>query len=80
MQTDEIYTSLNELFNDVFLREDIALAPSTTAKDVEGWDSFKMIEIIMAVQEKFGIKVSTKELDGLKNVGDLVAVISKRKS
>jgi acyl carrier protein len=48
----------------------------TTAKDVPGWDSMKQVMILMAVEEKFEIQLSTREMDRLKNVGDLVAAIA----
>ena len=48
------------------------------AKDVPGWDSFKQIDIILAVEEKYRIKLNTRELDSLQNVGDLVRVIAAR--
>jgi len=76
MATDvEAYEGLAEIFSDVFMRDDIALKPELTAKDVDGWDSFKQIEIIMAVEEKFGVKFHTRDLDAMKNVGDLVRLI-----
>jgi acyl carrier protein len=71
-----IYGALTEIFQDVFMRGDLALKPELTAKDVAGWDSFKQIEIVLAAEEKFGIKFSTRELDSLRNVGDLVRVIA----
>jgi acyl carrier protein len=43
--------------------------------EVEGWDSFKMIEIVMAIESKFGIKIKSQQLDSLEKVGDLVALI-----
>jgi acyl carrier protein len=49
----EIYAFLTETFHDVFMRDDIVLGPATTAKDVEGWDSFKQIEIVLATEERF---------------------------
>ena len=67
----EIYAALTDIFHEVFMRDDIVLAPAMTAKDVDGWDSYKQIEILMAVEEKYGIKFRTKELDSLANVGDL---------
>ena len=73
-----IYGALTEIFQDVFMRGDLALKPELTAKDVAGWDSFKQIEIVLAAEEKFGIKFSTRELDSLRNVGDLVRAISAR--
>jgi acyl carrier protein len=71
----EIYDALNGIFREVFLRDDIVLAPQMTAKDVQGWDSFKQIEILLALEEKYGIKFRTKELDGLANVGDLARTV-----
>jgi acyl carrier protein len=71
----ELYGQLTEIFHDVFMRDDFALKPELTAKDVQGWDSFKQIEIIIAVEEKYGIKFHTRELDSLHNVGDLARVV-----
>ncbi|HUN38894.1 MAG TPA: acyl carrier protein [Acetobacteraceae bacterium] len=74
----EIYGGLTEIFHDVFMRDDMVLKPELSAKDVKGWDSFKQIEIIMATEEKYGIKFTTRELDSLQNVGDLVRVVTAK--
>jgi len=66
------------IFHDVFMRDDIKLTPTMTAKDVEGWDSFKQIEIILAVEGRYHIKFNTRELDSLLSVGDLVRVIASK--
>jgi len=73
-----IYAALTEIFNDVFMRDDMALSPALTAKDVPGWDSFKQIEIMVSVEERFNIKLNTREIDGLKCVGDLATVIASK--
>ena len=73
-----IYEDLTEIFNDVFMRDDMQLTPGLSAKDVKGWDSFKQIEIMVSVEERFGIKLNTREIDALKNVGDLAEVIGKK--
>ena len=71
----ESIAALTEIFHDVFMRDDLVLTAELNAKDVAGWDSFKQIEIIMATEERFGIKMSTREIDSLQNVGDLVRVV-----
>ncbi len=73
-----IYAALTEIFNDVFMRSDMVLTPALSARDVQGWDSFKQIEIMVSTEERFGIKLNTREIDGLKSVGDLVDVIAKK--
>jgi acyl carrier protein len=74
----EIYRDLTKVFADVFVRDDIVLSAALTAKDVKGWDSFKQIEIIMASEEKWGIKFNTRELDALRCVGDLAKMVETK--
>ena len=45
---DEIYAGLTTIFHDVLLRDDLVLTPTLSADQVEGWDSFRMIDIILA--------------------------------
>jgi acyl carrier protein len=79
MPTDaDIYSALTEIFRDVFMRDDMTLRPELSAINVEGWDSFKQIEIIMATEEQFAFKMTTQEIDSLQSVGDLVRVVEGR--
>ncbi len=80
MTDGEIYEQLTEIIRDVLMNFDLVLRPDLTANEVEGWNSYKMIEIIVAVESHFGLKVKSKELDNLENVGDLVTLIRNAKS
>jgi acyl carrier protein len=74
----KIYGDLTTIFHDVFMRDDIKLSPELNAKGVQGWDSFKQIEIIMACEEKWSIKFNTRELDALRSVGDLAKMVATK--
>jgi acyl carrier protein len=78
MSEAEIYSALSDIFGQVFKRRDIALRPDLTAADVPGWDSFRHIDIIMAAEERFRIILDTQDIDGMKNLGDLVKIVSAR--
>lgn len=80
MTDAEIYEQLTEIIRDVLMDFDLVLRPDLTAKEVDGWDSYKMIEILVAVESHFGMKVKSKEFDDMENVGDLVKLIRKAKS
>lgn len=73
-----IYAALTEIFNDVFMTDDMKLTPELSARDVAGWDSFKQIEIMVSIEERFKIKLNTREIDGLKNVGDLASIVAQK--
>ena len=74
----EIYGAVTEIFHDVFKRDDLVVKAELSAADVPGWDSFKQIEIIVATEERFGMKFTTRELDSLQNVGDMVRVVAAK--
>ncbi len=75
MTEAEVYPKLTAILREVFDRDDIEATPTLAADQVEGWDSFKQVEILIAVQEEFSLKFSSRELDSLKNVGDLVSIV-----
>ena len=77
MNKEAIYSDLTQIFHEVFDNESLVLTPQMTAADVEGWDSFKQVEILIAVQERFGLKLRSSEIDALGCVGDLVDVIKR---
>jgi acyl carrier protein len=63
---------MRETFNDpaLQLREDL------TAADVDEWDSLSHVDLIVAVESHFGIRLTTADVRGLRNVGDFVNVIA----
>jgi acyl carrier protein len=62
----------------VFEDDTIQLRPDMTANDVDGWDSLSHVNLIVAIESKFNIKFSRKELLTFKNVGDLMNSIHNK--
>jgi len=77
MAHEEIYEKLVDVFRKVFKRE-VELRPDLTAADVAGWDSFRHIDILMATEKLFSIKLETEEIDEMKKLGDLVDLIETK--
>lgn len=75
MTKDEIYADLTEVMRDVFDDDDISISPQTTARDVPGWDSQAHVMLIVAAEQRFGIRFRTAEFETLHNVGDFVDLI-----
>ena len=75
MTREEIYKQLDEVFQDVFDDESIHVSDSTTADDIEDWDSLEHINLVVAIENKFGIKFNMSEVTSMKNVGEMVDII-----
>jgi acyl carrier protein len=78
MTEADIYATLTEIFHDCFDDKSIVLSAATSARDIEGWDSAKMVYLILAVEERFAIRMRSREIDALRCVGDWVRLIGGR--
>ena len=77
METLEI---LNTVFRQVFDDDSLVVTRATSAKDIEEWDSLSHLNLVMAVEQRFGIKIALGELRSLKNVGEMSDLIAKKLS
>ena len=76
MTDGDIYNSVLDIIQSVFKSQTLQLTAATSAKDVLGWDSFKTVEILIAVEDRFGITIRAREIERINNVGDLVRVVA----
>lgn len=51
------------------------LREEMTARDVPGWDSLTHVQIIIGVEQAFGIRMTATEVAQLENAGSLVDVV-----
>jgi acyl carrier protein len=75
MTDDEVLAALTPIFRDAFSDDAMTPTMAMSAKDVPGWDSYKQVNILIAVEERFGVKFRSREIDRLGNVGDLVGLV-----
>lgn len=78
MDKQEIIKRLNEVFRDVFDDNSIVISERTTADDIEDWDSIEHINLISAVEREFKIRFTMGEVSGMKDVGEMIDIISQR--
>jgi acyl carrier protein len=72
MTREKVYVRLNEVFRDVFDNDDILVDDSTTANDIEDWDSFMHITLVAGVEDEFKIRFAMKDVTKMQCVGDMV--------
>ena len=75
---EEILKQVNEIFKDVLDNDDIVIKESTTADDIEEWDSLSHIQLIVAIEKHFKVRFTTAEITSYRNVGELCEGIRKK--
>ncbi|SCY41202.1 acyl carrier protein [Lachnospiraceae bacterium XPB1003] len=77
MTREEILNKVNEVFHEVFDDDSIEVTETTTAKDIEDWDSLMHITLVSEIENAFGFKFMMKDVVGMKNVGEMLDIIAQ---
>ena len=78
MNREEIFVRINKIFRNEFDEDSLIIGEETTAAVVEGWDSLMHISLIEAIEDEFNMRFSMLEVNGMKNVGEMVSIIEGR--
>ena len=75
---DQVHTDVETVFRRVFDRNELVITNEMVANDVESWDSLVHITLVIALEEQFDIRFTTRELMGWKNVGEMIDTLMER--
>ena len=78
MNRNELIAEMQGVFREVLDNDEIELGDATTANDIEEWDSLTHIQLIVATEKHFGIKLDSREILSWNNVGEMADAILKR--
>jgi acyl carrier protein len=72
----EIVAGLGEIVNEIVGLPAEDVTPDKSFTDELDIDSLSMVEIVVAAEERFGVKIPDSEVTKLKTVGDAVNYIA----
>ena len=78
MDNKSILAKLTEIMLDIFDDDSINITEETTASDVDEWDSFAQMNIIVRCEDEFHVRFEVDEMAELACVGDLVNLIFRK--
>ena len=78
MERKEIFEKLTEIFRDVMDNDEIVLEETSTADDIEEWDSLSHVQLTERIEGEFGLKFSAKEMTSWVDVGEMVDAMEKK--
>lgn len=78
MEIKDIIAELFPIFTDILDNENISLDETTTANDIEEWDSLNHIQLVVAIEKHFKMKFTAQEVQSWSNVGQMCQAIQQR--
>ena len=77
MSQTDVLAGLAEILEEVAGVDPADVTPEKTFIDDLDVDSLSMVEVVVAAEEKFGVKIPDDEVQNQKTVGDAVSYIQK---
>lgn len=77
MDRTRVLAELQEIFRDNFDDDTLMLTEATSAADIEDWDSLEQINLLTAIERKYGLKFSLADVRNLANIGDMLDLIAR---
>ncbi len=74
----DILKTVNMIFIEVFQDESILLDKTTSSNDIDKWDSLNNMHLVVAIERYFKVKVTLRDIQSWKNVGDLCKWITNK--
>jgi len=74
----EILQEVSGIFKDILDDDDVQVTETSTADDIEEWDSLTHIQLVVAIEKHFKIRFTAAEINSFQNVGEMCVGIQKK--
>jgi acyl carrier protein len=78
MSRAEKMEQVGEIMGNVFDIDMPPISESTSAEDIEEWDSLHHIRLIVAIERRYKVRFSNPEVESMNNIGDLINLIEQK--
>jgi acyl carrier protein len=71
---------VRHIASDIFSVPVDKITAESSPETIENWDSMQHLNLVLAVEEKFGVQLEPEDIEQMKNVGAVAAVVEKLQS
>jgi acyl carrier protein len=72
------FEQVRAIASDVFGVPVDRLSAGSSPESVENWDSMQHLNLVLAIEEKFGVQLDPEEIEQMKNIGAVAALVDKK--
>lgn len=77
MERNEVLKRMVEICKDVFNKENLVITETTSAVDIEEWDSLTHLNLISDLEDEYDINFTLDEITKSRNIGELLSALIK---
>ncbi|MBF0419909.1 MAG: acyl carrier protein [Magnetococcales bacterium] len=77
-ENEKVLKILTKIFRGVFDDDQLLISETTSAADIDEWDSLAQINLVLGIEATFDLKFDPSEIEVLENIGDMVQLIIRK--
>lgn len=78
MTGPDLSTRLRDVFVEVLDDPEVDLDPALSMGEIESWDSFAHINLMLGIEAEFGVEFDSDEIGNLLSVGQIIEALQRR--
>ena len=77
---DSTFERVRSVASDIFGIPADKITPESSPETIENWDSMQHLNLVLAIEEKFGVQREPEDIEQMKNIGAVAALVEKLQS
>jgi acyl carrier protein len=78
--TASTFEQVRNVASDIFGVPADKITAESSPETVESWDSMQHLNLVLAIEEKFGVQLEPEDIEQMKNIGAVAALVEKLQS
>jgi acyl carrier protein len=76
--TSTILDQIRIMASDLFGVPAERISAPSTPETIETWDSIQHLNLVLALEEKFGVQLSPEEIEQMKSIGAVAELVERK--
>jgi len=78
--TASMLQQVRSIASDIFGVPADKIGAESSPETIENWDSMQHLNLVLAIEEKFGVQLEPEDIEQMKNIGAVAALVERLKS
>jgi len=78
--TASTFERVQSVASDIFGIPVAKITAESSPETIENWDSMQHLNLVLAIEEKFGVQLDPEDIEQMKNIGAVAALVEKLQS
>ncbi|MBZ5664220.1 MAG: acyl carrier protein [Acidobacteriia bacterium] len=78
--TSSTFEQVRNVASDIFGVPADKITAESSPETVENWDSMQHLNLVLAVEEKFGVQLEPEDIEQMKTIGAVAKLVEKLQS